>query len=52
MFATPRDIPRDISTLADQIALREGALPRPGVRDDLEPRAPRGPEPEDDDELD
>ncbi len=51
-FATPRDIPQDISALADQIALREGALPRPGVLDDLEAQPQRAPEPEDDDELD
>ena len=51
-FATPRDIPQDISSLADQIALREGALPRPGVLDDLEAHPQRAPEPEDDDELD
>lgn len=51
-FATPQDIPPDISALADQIALREGAVPRPGVLEDLDPRAPRAATDEADDELD
>lgn len=52
VFATPGDVPPDISALADQIALREGALPRPGVLDDLDRRAPRAAHDEADDELD
>lgn len=51
-FATPRDVPPDISALADQIALREGRQPRPGVLEDLEVRPESAPEPEDNDDLD